>query len=238
MKKLWLILSFIAVSGLLNAQNSQFNAQFSIGPQVKLNGIGLYSNLSFKTAKSTYRQPGIDLTISNLRDSRENKTKSDLIPNPQSFIYGKKNRVFNINPSLNYKVQAGNAFNNSPIVSYGVSVGPSFAFTRPVYVYIVEFAKNENARPMLHEYDDAVHAHPETIQGDAGWTKGFSNLTSYTGIKASVYGELMRNRDFSERVLTVGAELLYYPQGIEIMHGIRNHAFATLFFAYQFSANL
>jgi hypothetical protein len=218
-----------------DAQSLQNKKTFNIGPQLKTNGFGLLSSIDLGTIHST--PTSLDIGISTLKHVKEVKVRSLVLPNPYPYVYGKANRAFEINTSLSVYHTLGHSKLHKPSIRIGASLGPSFAITRPVYVYVIDYDANENSKQSLQRYNEQVHQDQSSIQGDAGWSYGFSELKAYAGIHLSLFTQIGQQRDFSQRRICTGVNVDIYPSDLKLMIANNNQVFTSLFISYQIGTN-
>ncbi len=218
-----------------DAQSLQNKKTFNIGPQLKTNGYGILSSFDLGNIKST--PSSLDIGISTLKHVKEVKVRSLTLPNPYPYVYGKANRAFEINSSFTLYRVLGHSKLHKPSIRVGASLGPSLAITRPVYVYVIDYDVNENSKQSLQRYDAKVHQDQSSIQGDAGWSYGFSELKAYAGVHLSLFTQIGQQRDFSQRRVSMGVNFDYYPSDLKLMIANNNQLFTSLFISYQIGTN-
>ncbi|MBR9861516.1 hypothetical protein GYB22_12395 [bacterium] len=234
MKKSFSILTTLLLCISSFAQSGD-GAQFTLGPMVKTNGFGLSGSGYFHQEVKTAH--GFSFQISSLKHSREFRIQNQLSISPKTYFYGKLNRAFQFNPSYQFIIKEGVSGRNAASLSYGFEIGPSFAFTRPVYLIVMDLSKDEGPTPMVEQYDPAIHSNQDEILGDAGWTKGFNSMQLNTGIHIATFFNLDWNQDYFRKRLNTGISLDYYFRDLQLMHKNQNRVFGSIFITYQLGKN-
>lgn len=209
---------------------------FSIGPQLSTNGSGLYSTLQLDPLQKRDISTTLHFQLSNLTHQKETKIKSDLLPSPDKYTYGKARRAFHLSAAVGLEKNIIPVNKNAVGLSFGLSIGPDLAVTRPVYVFVIDYSVNENSRQELMKYNREVHNDQPNIQGDAGWTYGFSELQFRAGLDARFYTKINFDRDFSSRTILAGLDVQAYTKDLGMMLDSRNRIFSSLFISYQFGS--
>lgn len=206
---------------------------FSIGPQVSTNGYGLRGSLASFTMQDHTFSSAFHAELSTLRHIKETKVKSNILPSPDKYVYGKAKRAFHLSIGYGLEHTISAMTVNEPGVSIGWSLSPDFAFTRPVYVYVIDYRINENARQQLTKYTRDVHNEQSNIQGDAGWTYGFKDIQFTPGIDLSFYTKISFHKNFSTRTVMAGVDINAYTRDLGVMLDAKNQVFTSLFISYQ-----
>jgi hypothetical protein len=114
-----------------------------------------------------------------------------------------------------------------------VEVGPSFAVLRPVYLVVLNFDEPENLSPKVEPYDPVQHDNQDEILGDAGWQRGFRELSLKTGIHVSALVNIDWDQDYFRKRLQTGLSLDYFFRDLGIMYRSSNQIFGSFFIRYQ-----
>ncbi|MCF8331545.1 MAG: hypothetical protein K9H84_03750 [Bacteroidales bacterium] len=179
-----------------------------------------------------------ELDIITMKHPKEVKTINSFYPNTKSFIYGKKNSVFIVRGGLGRL----KLLNREPLWESGVevrliySVGASLAFTKPVYVYIIQDDPSTfGISRKLEKFDSEKHGIWD-IQGRGPFTKGFNELGFFPG----AFGKLGFNFEIASerqkvRALEAGAVIDLYPKKIPIMDVEQNkQLFLSFYVSFYF----
>lgn len=234
MKKSLLVILALLVCSTIQAQHRE-GTDFTIGPFVKTNGYGIGSSAILK--KSETLDHGLSLQISTLKHSRETRVQNDMIISPKTYFFGKQYRAFQVNPSYQILLKEGVSGRNAASLKYGLEIGPSFAFLRPVYLVVMDFDQNENLRPIVEPYDPIKHDNQEEILGDAGWERGFSELSMKAGIHIGAFLNMGWDQNHFRKRLQTGLAMDMYFQDLGIIYKNKNQVFGSIFITYQIGKN-
>ena len=228
MKNLLAFILTIFFNLTLIAQNGK---EFTVGPVAKTNGIG--AGFSFVAKEYPRFRHGVSLDINNLKHGKEIRIQNQKSVSPRTYFYGKQYRAVQFNPSYQFFSKAGTSGRNAAALSYGFELGPSFALLRPVYLIVLNFDEPEGNTPHIEEYDPTIHDNQDEILGDAGWQKGFDQLSLRVGLHSGFLVNIDFDQDYFRKRIQAGASMDFYFSDLQIMYQNQNKFFGSVFIRYQ-----
>ena len=233
MKKTLLVIVLAMASTFpVAAQMSYSPSVFTMGPEIRTNGLGLAASVELTENKKN--STALSFGLYTLHHAKEVKVKNEQIFNPRPYVYGKTNRAFTFHTSYNYQHKFGVANRLAPSMFTGVELGLNSAFLRPVYLIITG---SETEPPSIRKYDPSVHTDQSKIMGDGGWSKGFNELSPELGLHAAIYLQMDWDQDYVLKRLKTGISADYFFRDLNIMYGNQNQLFGSLFVSYQLGKN-
>ena len=169
------------------------NTPASLGLQIRSNGWGASATVPLD--KSTHGQVALQLGVHSVHHSREMKVYSTNLPSPGPFHLGKANRLIQGDVSASWQYRLSDASPQSYGLAFGLEAGAAIAALRPVYVYFLELDQRDYYIQTLRRYTEEVHAQHDQVHGDAGWSRGFGEMSFDAGIHTAIYTELSRDND-------------------------------------------
>lgn len=240
---LFIILAFTLIS--LSAEAQEDVAFDSVADNVlfrkEMNGaIFLHTNgwgLEFRIGrnKDIFNKWMFEFDLLEYKHSKEIKSINPFYTNTRSYIYGKLNTV--------YMVRAGfgeiRQLNRKPY-SGGVELrlfyggGLTTAFTKPVYLNIMEWDTTETRLVLITEKYNPEKHFPDNIYGRASFLKGFNEIKPYPGLYAKLglaieFGTINQNT----KLVEVGAVLDAFAKKVPIMANQKSDQFfLTLYLSF------
>lgn len=121
------------------------------------------------------------IEILGMKHPKERKRFNPYYEDAKSFVYGKLNSMYIIRPTIGLKrVITEKLRKNGVEVSLNSHIGPSFAFTKPIYLEVFSL-DDEIFNIKVERYDPEVHS-LSRINGRGSAFKGFDMLKFYPGI--------------------------------------------------------
>lgn len=182
----------------------------------------------------------IEFELLNMHHPKELKKKQ---PHGKSYYYGKLNTLTFIRAGYGYQQTLYRRAERKSIeVRMVYSVGPTFAFVKPVFLEIeypdtlsASGSSTDNMITKIEAYDPAKH-NQYNILGRAPLFYGLGQTSIYPGAHAKLgfsfeYGE-MRN---SIKALETGVVIDYFPKAIQTMAYVQpENFFVTLYVGFTF----
>ena len=158
-----------------------YNKMRQIGINVNTNGYGISTKFGRYTDATHLWIFGGDLLF--VKHEKETKTWNPVNdPNARPYYYGKLNNFYVLRAQIGRKKILTEKLRHSGVqISYNWSVGPSFGFTKPVYLEIV-YMNEPNNQPYLEveKFDPDLH-YIDNIYGRASSLRGFDELKFQPG---------------------------------------------------------
>jgi len=156
----------------------------------KLRQLGLNLNTSGYGVSTTFGRYsdatnlwlfGADLMF--VKHEKETKTWNPVNdPNARPYFYGKLNNLYTVRLNVGRKKIITEKLRRSGVqVSYNWQVGPSFGFTKPIYLEII-YIEEPNNQPYIEvEKFDPDRHYIDNIYGRASSLRGFDELKLHPG---------------------------------------------------------
>lgn len=165
------------------------------------------------------------------------KVYSTDLPSPGPFHLGKAKRLIQGNVAASWELRMSEANPQSYGLAFGFETGLALAALRPVYVYFLELDQRDHYIQTLRRYTQEVHEQHEQVHGDAGWSRGFSEMTYTAGIHTAVYTELARDNDLLFQRFRLGYSVDYYPSDLRLILDRQNQWFMAINLSYEIGAS-
>lgn len=189
------------------------------GISLNMNGYGAF--FTYGKYKGAYKLNLLSLDFNFVKHEKETKTYNQLQdPNARSYFYGKENNFYTIRTAFGRKnILTPKLRNKGVQIGYSWQVGPSFGFTKPVYLEIIYLTEGPISQPYLQveKFDPDKH-YIDNIYGRASGLRGFSELKFHPGL----FGKFAFNFDYSNdkqglKGIETGLALDAFTQRIPIM---------------------
>ena len=158
-----------------------YNKMRQIGINVNTNGYGISTKFGRYTNATQLWIFGGDLLF--VKHEKETKTWNPVNdPNARPYYYGKLNNFYELRAQIGRKKILTEKLRQSGVqISYNWTIGPSFGFTKPVYLEIV-YRNEPNNQPYLEveKFDPDLH-YIDNIYGRASSLRGFDELKFHPG---------------------------------------------------------
>jgi hypothetical protein len=152
-----------------------------VGINLNTNGYGINTKFGRYTDATHLWIFGADLMF--VKHEKETKTWNPVNdPNARPYYYGKLNNFYIARAQIGRKKIITEKLRHSGVqISYNWMVGPSFGFTKPVYLEII-YMDEPNNQPYLEveKFDPDVH-YIDNIYGRASSLRGFDELKFQPG---------------------------------------------------------
>jgi hypothetical protein len=205
-----------------------------------LHSLGYGVHFTYGRNKTAFKSRIYTFDIVTMKHPKEVRSYYPLSDESRSYVYGKLNYMLVIRPTIGVRNVKFDKIRPSGVaVGYTWRLGPSLAFTRPVYLEIIRSDVNSQFQTIVVEkYDPLVHD-ANVIYGRAGILRGVNE----TRIHPGVHGVLALNFEYDPRRdgikgLEVGAAVDFYPMGdVEIMAFAENlQTYLTFYVTFQLGA--
>ena len=211
------VLSFSqsALSAIEQGQdlNVLYRNERTFGIHAHTRGFGLdFKRLHHLTGKT---KRFVEFQILNLKHPKEVKLKIEGNAGTKGFYYGKLFNVFVLRSGFGLQQTLyERAERKSVEVRMSYSIGPSLAFQKPVFLYVL---KENFFDPVVERYDPEVHD-LNNIAGRAPFLYGLNNLS----INPGGYAKLGFSFEFGEysnevKAVETGVIADVYPLGMQLM---------------------
>jgi hypothetical protein len=187
MKHLATIGFLLFIFGLANAQpipESEillYNKMRQVGININTSGFGLNTLFGRYSDATHLWLFGSDLMI--VKHEKETKTWNPVNdPNARPYYYGKLNNFYVLRAQIGRKKIITDKLRHSGVqISHNWLIGPSFGFTKPVYLEII-YMNEPNNQPYLEveKFDPDIH-YIDNIYGRASSLRGFDELKFQPG---------------------------------------------------------
>jgi len=151
------------------------------GININTNGYGINTKFGRYTDASHLWIFGADVMF--VKHEKETKTWNPVNdPNARPYFYGKLNNFYVVRAQLGRKKIVTEKLRHSGVqISYNWMIGPSFGFTKPVYLEII-YTDEPNNQPYLEveKFDPDIH-YIDNIYGRASSLRGFDELKFQPG---------------------------------------------------------
>jgi hypothetical protein len=178
----WICLSTAAIAQPIpESEILLYNKLRQIGINLNTNGFGLSTTFGRYTDATHLWIFGGDLLF--VKHEKETKTWNPVNdPNARPYFYGKLNNFYVLRAQIGRKKIITEKLRRSGVqISHHWSIGPSFGFTKPVYLEIV-YMTEPNNQPYLEveKFDPDLH-YIDNIYGRASSLRGFDELKFQPG---------------------------------------------------------
>lgn len=202
-----------------------------------LHSLGYGLHFTYGKNKTAFKSRLYQFDVVTMRHPKEVRSYYPFADESRSYVYGKLNYLLLLRPTIGARNVKFDKIRTSGVaVGYTWRVGPSFGFTRPVYLEIVKADPNSPFQTIVVEkYDPNVHD-TNVIYGRAGILRGVNE----TKVNVGLHGTFAFNFEYDPRRegikgLEVGASVDFYPAGeVEIMAYAENlQTFLTFYVTFQ-----
>ena len=194
------------------------------GAILHTSGWGL--NFRYAEFLTAFSKLAYEIEIVGLKHPKELKIYSPYEDNVRGYIYGKKNVVTLIRPSIGLQnVFISEQSIKGVSISYYFNLGPSFAIAKPVYLNIIEEAETfSSVNIVTKKYDPEEHT-VDNIYGRASYFEGVNEMKLYPGIfaKFGFQFEYANSMDIV-KALEAGIAADIYFKEVQIMALTENKA--------------
>lgn len=200
-----------------------------------IHGNGWGFNFGMGKYRTAKHRRMIQFEIVGMKHPKEVKSFNPYYEDARGYFFGKTNSMFIFRPSYGRKNQLTDKLRKAGVeVNYVWAIGPSFGFTKPVYLEIgkpsipYEFIVIEEYDPEVHFVDD--------IFGRASWFRGFDKLGFHPGLFAQ-FGLNFEYADqrSSIKAIEAGLSIDAYPEDVPIMADMENVKNKQFFFEFYIS---
>jgi hypothetical protein len=189
-----------------------------VGLNINTNGYGINSTFGRYSDATHVWLFGGDLMF--VKHEKETKTWNPINdPNARPYYYGKLNNFYTLRAHLGRKKILTEKLRRSGVqISYNWLAGPTFGFTKPVYLEII-YTDEPNQQPYLEveKFNPDLH-YIDNIYGRASSLRGFDELKFHPG----AFGKFSFTFEYSnerERLkgIEAGAAADFFARRIPIM---------------------
>lgn len=195
--------------------NLSFSKQSVFGIQLRTNGYGAFYELGKRRSPRYTNIYSIEIT--EIKHRKENKLGGAENFFSNSFIYGKEFNFYQGKLGFGQQYILGQKGNkNGVAITASLSGGLSLGFLKPYYLEVDD--ANNGARTIKYADDSTLFLSIGSINGGAGFTKGWNELKLKPGafIKTALRFDFGR---YNEKVqaIEIGMSLDAYSQKIPVM---------------------
>ena len=192
-----------------------YNKQSIFGIQLRTNGYGIFYELG---KAKTRRKANIYIAeFTEIKDSKEEKSTTDIFSFGNPYIYGKVNNFYQLKFGLGQQYLFGQKGNKNGVAVAGVyQVGFSLGMLRPYYLQVSD--QNGSREIKYTPQDSADFLNQSIIQGGAGLGKGWGEITFKPGLfaKAALRFDLAHYNE-TVTMIEVGLSVDAYAEKIPIL---------------------
>ncbi len=207
-----------------------------------LHSLGYGVHFTYGKNITAFKSRIYTIDLVTMKHPKEVRSYYPLSDDSRSYVYGKLNYMLVIRPTIGARNVKFDKIRPSGVaVGYTWRLGPSFAFTRPVYLEIIRSdatAPYQTIAVEIEKYDPLVHD-ANVIYGRAGILRGVNETKVHPGVHAAfaLNFEYDPRRD-AIKGLEVGATVDFYPMGdVEIMAFAENlQTYLTFYVTFQLGA--
>ena len=199
---------------------------------VLVHGDGWGFNFGMGKYRTAKKRRMLDLEFVTMKHPKEVKSFNPYYEDARGYFFGKTRSMFILRPTYGRKNQLTDKLRKAGVeVNYVWSVGPSLAFTKPVYLEIgkpsipYEFIVVEPYDPEVHFVDD--------IFGRASWFRGFDQLQFHPGL----FARFALNFEYADqrssiKAIEAGVSIDAYAKEVEIMADLEDVKNKQFFFEF------
>jgi hypothetical protein len=248
MKKVIILLAFVAICFTISGQNNEVNEFTAVYYKNGFNGgIILHSNgwgigLQYLANRNVNRNLIVNLDITTLKHPKETKVINPGYDGAKPYIFGKINSIIALRPGIGGQFIIADKENPIGIrINTNIIAGVNVALLKPVYLEILH-----NTDPLTpwsekktERYDPKHNANQNNqgnIYGGASYFRGFSDISTQLG----AFGKLGLNFEWNDfesnyKFLEVGVIVDAFPERLPIFAYIENkYIFTNLYLNFSF----
>ncbi|MAC95638.1 MAG: hypothetical protein CMC96_09050 [Flavobacteriales bacterium] len=205
------------------AQETIFEEKTTTFSSEKSGGIGMHTNgfhAAYRWGKYTsgYTKQIYEVEIANIRHPREIKSVSPFDDDMRGYVYGKKNALYTIRPSIGYhNVFVPKQSISGVSITYVTHIGMSLGLAKPIYLNVEKVDERNNTIIVRERYDPDEHQQGE-IYGKASFINGIDEIRLYPGafFKAGLHFDYGNDRE-TLRAIELGLKTDLFLEKIPIM---------------------
>ncbi len=202
-------------------------------------GITLHSSGWGITGRRGYSLTGYkklvyEVELVGMKHSKEIRTANPYFENSRSYVYGKKNGLTILRPSIGLQHSIYSKGDRGGIeVRFNYRGGLSLGITKPVYLDILYPTNVPYEFEVLTEKYDPEKHFIDNIYGKSGFTNGLDQLSIHPGLYGKFGFSFEYSSDFEKvALIETGVAFDAYPKAIEIMALTENKPiFMTFYFS-------
>lgn len=206
------------------------------GAFIHTQGYGL--NLRQTKFTSVERKNILSLELASMKHAKEFKTYNPYYDDRRGFVYGKKNSLTLIKPSIGrQKIHFQKLAKRGVQISSIYTIGPTIGIVKPVYLVIIKPSTTggDSRREALEKYNENEHQ-LSMIKGRGPMLKGLeeSQLNAALSLKYALNFEYAPSEEtYNALEVGVNFDLFYKPVRIMVFDNDQQ-AFLTLYANIQF----
>jgi len=205
------------------AQETIFEEKTTTFSSEKSGGIGMHTNgfhAAYRWGKYTsgYTKQIYEVEVANIRHPREIKSVSPFDDDMRGYVYGKKNALYTIRPSIGYhNVFVPKQSISGVSITYVTHIGMSLGLAKPIYLNVEKVDERNNTIIVRERYDPDEHQQGE-IYGKASFINGIDEIRLYPGafFKAGLHFDYGNDRE-TLRAIELGLKADLFLEKIPIM---------------------
>ena len=186
---------------------------------VTMHTSGFGATLSYSKFITYKKKRLLSMDIVSMKHSKEIKIKSFIDQNSKDFVYGKLNGVVFVRPGYGQKYLWYEKLRDKGVnISWHWTLGPSFAFLKPMYLDVANILPDGSAAtPKQEAYDPEFH-NLSNIYGKSKGILGLAETKIVPGgfFKMGLEFEYNDNREII-RAIETGFVIDVFPKKLEIM---------------------
>jgi hypothetical protein len=216
----------------------KYNHDFSWGPLIHTNGIGVGFKYSFPIRYNIGMNAVLD--IMNLKHPKETKVLNPIFQNARPYVYGKTNTVIPIKFGIgNQFIISDKEIINGIRLTFNYAVGFNFSLLKPEYlVFLIKDPITGKYNNQIERFnpDNTAHSNQANIFGGTSFFSGITELSATTGF----FGKVILGFEWGEdeeryHLLETGIMLDAYPEPLPIFAYLTNkQLFLNLFINLNF----
>lgn len=165
-----------------NPSGTNFQRDISGGVFWHPRGLGINIKTGKRMQSGVWRV--LDFDLVSMKHEKERRVRSSSFSAPGSFFYGKLNSVYIVRAGYGRRWELStHLYKNTVSSRFQVSVGPSFALLKPVYLEIYyPTPDNQGGFLVSEKYNPDKHTDPTTIFGNSSFFSGISDTKGRIGV--------------------------------------------------------
>lgn len=215
----------------------------SIGANLNSDGWSIGGNIVKR--RKQQNGVGIYITFSEVIHEKETKQKGTAqgklppLPPPKPYVYGKINKLYQINSSIGKEmVILPSLINGSTSVGIRTQFGVSIAMLKPYclkLVYENQINGVDTSHLEVRKYssiDSAKFMNNSSIYGSAGWKYGLDDIKIVPGVFADISLFIMpKSQKYFFHVISLGSRLGCFSEPMQLMQGQKALAYQLNLYA-------
>lgn len=230
-----MVLLFIALfPHLAYSQLSVSLSDFSLGPQVSTNGMGISGETHWKTKNS--KVIPVAFSLQTLKHKRETKVQNPNFINPKPYVYGKVQSASVFRISVGKDKALGIKQARTSQLSIGFSGGPSIGLTKPYYVVYSDRDIPSDTHNEVVLQDETIMQKQDNIVSAVSWTYGLDEISPQIGLNLDLHITLNQYASFHSNRWKTGLQVDWFLSPLSVMINEETHWYTSIYTSYQFGS--